>query len=155
MKLVREDPSLVHKVVAPAGSTLLCVNSRVCAPRTAYSRCCCHRFGETLMHATGHISSNRERTIVTTGFGPTMFPYWDDQVIDLAQDRWHLSARFRSAIPDQYRTLFLGRRSWVKKPKYRTTLMQEAETGDEFGLDAWERALEASRHTSSTPPSKL
>ena len=45
--MVAADPSLVHQVVAPAGSTLL--------------------FGETLVHATGPITSERERTIITTG----------------------------------------------------------------------------------------
>ena len=45
--MVAADPALVHQVVAPAGSTLL--------------------FGETLVHATGPITSERERTIITTG----------------------------------------------------------------------------------------
>ena len=55
-ELVAADPSLLHQVIAPPGSTLL--------------------FGETLVHCTGPLTSDRERAIITTGYGPTMFPYW-------------------------------------------------------------------------------
>ena len=54
IQMAQDDPSLVHQVVAPAGSTLL--------------------FGESLIHATSEITSERERTIITTGYGPPMFP---------------------------------------------------------------------------------
>ena len=47
--MVAADPSMAHQVVAPAGSTLL--------------------FGETLVHATGPVTTDRERTIITTGWG--------------------------------------------------------------------------------------
>ena len=43
----RQDPSMIHQVVAPAGSTLL--------------------FCQTLLHATGDIRSDRERSIIITG----------------------------------------------------------------------------------------
>lgn len=49
------DPSLIHLVVAPAGSTLL--------------------FAETLVHATGRIRSERERAIIVCD-GTRLFPYW-------------------------------------------------------------------------------
>ena len=124
--LAEADPSLIHQVVAPAGSTLL--------------------FSETLMHATGEIRSERERAIIVTGYGPTMFPYWDDQGGDLAQDRWALSAEFRERIPPSYRTLFLGRRSWNKAPRYRESLAQglpEGCGGGQPQLGAWEAAVAA------------
>ena len=54
-----DDRSLIHQVVAPAGSTLL--------------------FGEALIHATGHITSDRERCIVIGGYTPTMFQAWNGQ----------------------------------------------------------------------------
>ena len=124
--MANADPSLIHQVVAPAGSTLL--------------------FGETLMHATGQIRSEKERAIITTGYGPTMFPYWDDQAGDLAQDRWELSAEFRAKIPPSYRTLFLGMRHWNKAPRYRGSLDAEVDANsfEAAGqLGAWEAALAA------------
>ena len=44
----REDPSLVHHVVAPAGSTLV--------------------FAETLLHSSGEIRSDRERVVIIGGY---------------------------------------------------------------------------------------
>ena len=44
----REDPSLVHHVVAPAGSTLL--------------------FCETLLHSSGEVRSDRERVVIIGGY---------------------------------------------------------------------------------------
>jgi hypothetical protein len=69
---------MITNVVAPAGSTLL--------------------FGETLVHATGQIQSDKERTIITSAYGPPMFPYWDDGVLQddrRLQDGWALSPAFR------------------------------------------------------------
>ena len=50
VKAARENPSLIHQVVAPAGSTLL--------------------FCETLLHSTGDIRSDRERVIIIAGYQP-------------------------------------------------------------------------------------
>jgi ectoine hydroxylase-related dioxygenase (phytanoyl-CoA dioxygenase family) len=78
VEMARQDPSIVYSVVAPAGSTLL--------------------FGETLVHATGQIQSDTERTILTAAFGPPMWPYWDDGVLQddrRLQDSWTLSPAFR------------------------------------------------------------
>lgn len=50
IKAARQDPSLVHQVVAPAGSTLL--------------------FCETLLHAIGDLRSDRERVVVISGYKP-------------------------------------------------------------------------------------
>ena len=79
VEMVRQDPSMVHSIVAPAGSTLL--------------------FGETLVHATGQIQSDAERTILTSAYGPPMFPYWDDGVLQddrRLQEGWMLTPAFRS-----------------------------------------------------------
>ena len=102
--MVAADPSLVHQVVAPAGSTLL--------------------FGETLVHATGPITSERERTIITTGYAPPNFPYWDNMPSTDNQSDWRLlSDEFRASIPPELENLFLGRRHWNPNLRYRPGLM--------------------------------
>jgi len=85
-----EDRSLIHQVIAPAGSTLL--------------------FSETLIHATGQIRSDKERAIIITGYGSTLFPYWDNGT---------LSADFEEQIPEQLQTLFHGKEHWTRGPRYR------------------------------------
>ena len=52
-----EDPSMIHQVKAPAGSTLL--------------------FFESLMHAAGIIRSGRERPLILSGYLPVMFQAWN------------------------------------------------------------------------------
>lgn len=86
-----EDRSLIHQVIAPAGSTLL--------------------FSETLIHATGQIRSDRERAIIITGYGSRMFPYWDGG---------ELSPEFAARIPQNLQTLFHGKAHWTRAPRYRT-----------------------------------
>ncbi|MDP6361248.1 MAG: phytanoyl-CoA dioxygenase family protein [Planctomycetota bacterium] len=83
--------SLIHQVVAPAGSTLL--------------------FAETLIHATGQIRSDTERVILIAGYGTTLYPYWDNGI---------LSEEFENQIPDHMRTLFKGKVHWTRNPRYRT-----------------------------------
>ena len=85
------DRSLIHTVVAPAGSTLL--------------------FDETLIHATGEIRSDRERAIIIAGYGASMFPYWDGA---------DMSDEFKSHVPPQFQTLFLGKQHWTRGERYRT-----------------------------------
>jgi len=46
----REDLSLVHQVIAPAGSTLV--------------------FCETLLHSAGAVRSDRERVVIISGYQP-------------------------------------------------------------------------------------
>ncbi|MCC7262471.1 MAG: phytanoyl-CoA dioxygenase family protein [Candidatus Latescibacteria bacterium] len=107
------DRSLIHQVVAPAGSTLL--------------------FAETLIHATGQVRSDRERMILITGYGPTLFPYWDDG---------QLSPAFREGIPASLRPLFEGREHWTRGPRYRK--LTDPVDGRPFALGAWdERPLPA------------
>ncbi|MCY3761735.1 MAG: phytanoyl-CoA dioxygenase family protein [Gemmatimonadetes bacterium] len=105
--LAEEDRSLVHQVVAPAGSTLL--------------------FCETLVHSTGPIRSGRERIIIITGYGSTMFPYWD---------YGDLSPGFRERIPEQLKVLFEGKQVWTRGARYRDL----ATPADErrFALGEWD-----------------
>lgn len=85
------DRSLIHQVIAPAGSTLL--------------------FAETLIHATGQIRSDRERAIIVCGYGTRMFPYWDGG---------DMTPEFKAQIPPHLETLFFGKAHWTRAPRYRT-----------------------------------
>lgn len=85
------DRSLIHQVVAPAGSTLL--------------------FNETLIHATGQIRSDNERTIIIGGFGAAMLPWWD---------RDHLSESLSAKVPLHLRTLIFGKAHWTRGERYRS-----------------------------------
>ena len=85
------DPSLIHQVVAPAGSTLL--------------------FGESLIHATGRIRSDRQRAIVIGGYTPTMFQAWNGQ---------EPSAAFVESQPEALQPLLSGSDRWSWKRRHRT-----------------------------------
>lgn len=108
VQVAYEDRSLIHQVVAPAGSTLL--------------------FAETLIHATGQVRSDRERAILITGYGPTLFPYWDDG---------QLSPSFSGRIPPQLRPLFQGREHWTRGPRYRQ--LTDPVDARAFSLGAWDQ----------------
>ncbi len=101
-----QDRSLIHQVIAPAGSTLL--------------------FSETLIHATGHICSDNERVIIITGYGSTLFPYWD---------KGTLSNTFRKEIPPQLKTLFHGKSHWTRGPRYRR--LNTPTDNREFPMGKW------------------
>ena len=102
-----EDRSLIHQVIAPAGSTLL--------------------FAETLMHATGRIKSERERAIIVCGYGTRQFPYWDGG---------DLQPEFAAQIPEHMKTFFFGKAHWTRAPKYRT-LAQPVDPRKFTLADAW------------------
>ncbi|NKB65701.1 MAG: hypothetical protein GKR89_01450 [Candidatus Latescibacteria bacterium] len=85
-----EDPSLIHQVVAPAGSTLL--------------------FGEALIHATGKIRSQRERVIVIGGYTPPMFQAWNGQ---------EPTAAFVEETPEPLRALVSGSDKWHWQRRFR------------------------------------
>ena len=85
------DRSLIHQMVAPAGSTLL--------------------FCETLIHATGQIRGDRERVIIIGGFGAAMMPWWDGPPA---------CESFGDQIPARLNTLFNGKAHWTRAPRYRT-----------------------------------
>jgi ectoine hydroxylase-related dioxygenase (phytanoyl-CoA dioxygenase family) len=109
-----EDRSLIHQVVAPAGSTLL--------------------FVEPLIHATGHLTSTRERVIIITGYGPAQFPYWGDG--ELTED-------FKKQIPPNQNLLFQGRQNWDRRVKEREDLMTPADPR-RFELGIWNQRDSAS-----------
>jgi ectoine hydroxylase-related dioxygenase (phytanoyl-CoA dioxygenase family) len=85
------DPSLIHQVIAPAGSTLL--------------------FGEALIHATGRIRSDRERVIIIGGYTPPMFQAWNGQ---------EPSAEFVAQTPEALRPLVSGSDKWHWERRFRT-----------------------------------
>ena len=74
-----EDPRLIHRVEAPAGSTLL--------------------FFESLMHSHGILRSGRERALVLGGYTPTMFQTWRG---------YEPSADFVVTLSDEHRALLTG-----------------------------------------------
>jgi ectoine hydroxylase-related dioxygenase (phytanoyl-CoA dioxygenase family) len=86
-----EDPSLIHQVIAPAGSTLL--------------------FGEALIHATGQIRSQRERVIVIGGYTPPMFQAWNGQ---------EPSADFIAQTPEPLKPLISGNAKWSWERQFRS-----------------------------------
>lgn len=93
-----DDRSLIHQVVAPAGSTLL--------------------FGEALIHATGHIRSERERVIVIGGYTPTMFQAWNGQ---------EPSAEFlTNSVQPRHKALISGSDRWSWAQRHRTLGTQAA-----------------------------
>lgn len=106
-----QDRSLIHQVIAPAGSTLL--------------------FVEPLIHATGQLTSERERVIIITGYGPAQLPYWGDG---------ELTEEFKAQIPPNQHLLFHGRQNWDRRVRERDDLMTPADPR-RFELGVWnERA---------------
>jgi len=102
-----QDRSIIHQVIAPAGSTLL--------------------FVEPLIHATGLLTSGRERVIIITGYGPAQLPYWGDG---------ELTPEFKAHIPPNQHLLFHGRQNWNRRELERTDLMTPADSRS-FGLGVW------------------
>ena len=88
-----ENPSLLHQVEAPAGSSLL--------------------FAESLIHATGVLRSDRERVIIIGGYTPPMFQVWPGQ---------EPSREFVAGLPEELRPLISGSDSWNWKRKCRNAL---------------------------------
>jgi len=78
VKAARENPDLIHQVTAPAGSTLV--------------------FYETLLHATGDITSDRERTIIINGYKP-----WN-----VIGEYKEFSDEFRARLPEELEPLIYG-----------------------------------------------
>jgi hypothetical protein len=86
-----EDPSLIHQVIAPAGSTLL--------------------FAESLIHATGQLRSDKERVILIGGYTPPMFRAWPGQ---------EPSEEFIASVPEVFKPLIAGTESWQWEQRYRS-----------------------------------
>lgn len=92
-----EDPSLIHQVIAPAGSTLL--------------------FAESLIHATGQLRSDKERVIIIGGYTPPMFRAWPGQ---------EPSQAFIDNLPEVYKPLIGATASWHWEQRHRTLDMAVA-----------------------------
>lgn len=88
-----EDPSLIHQVVAPAGSSLL--------------------FCESLIHATGIQRSEQERCIIIGGYTPPMFKVWPGQ---------EPSDEFVASLPKNLHPLICGSESWNWRRRCRPGL---------------------------------
>ena len=84
------DPSLIHQVIAPAGSTLV--------------------FYESLIHASGEIRSGQDRPLVISGWSPCNFQPWThfDPCPDL----------LKRCTEDQ-REMLTGSRRWAFEPAGR------------------------------------
>ncbi|MFT5087122.1 MAG: ectoine hydroxylase-related dioxygenase (phytanoyl-CoA dioxygenase family) [Candidatus Latescibacterota bacterium] len=82
------DPSMIHQVEAPAGSTLL--------------------FYESLVHAAGIIKSDKDRLLILGGYMPTMFQPWMDYDPD---------PDFAKIQSDEHRALLTGEQkfNWPRK----------------------------------------
>ena len=91
-----EDRSLIHQVVAPAGSSLL--------------------FTESLMHATGQITSDRERIIIICGYAMTYFPWL---FMDSHRPGFALNPAFIERIPAPLKHLFVSQGYIQREPRYR------------------------------------
>ena len=88
-EIAYDYPSLIHQVIGLAGSTLL--------------------FSETLVHATNEIESDRERTIISAGYGSRLMPMWEG----------NSTAEFLDHVPPQLRTFFGGKAHWTRGARYR------------------------------------
>jgi hypothetical protein len=83
-----EDPTMIHQVEAPAGSTLL--------------------FYESLIHAAGIIESDKDRLLILGGYMPTMFQAWNGYDPDID---------FAATVSDEHRALLTGESKfhWPRK----------------------------------------
>ena len=83
-----DDPSMIHQVEAPAGSTLL--------------------FYESLIHAAGIIRSDKDRLLILGGYMPTMFQAWNHYDPDMD---------FAATVSDEHRALLTGESkfNWPRK----------------------------------------
>jgi hypothetical protein len=96
IKAAYEDRSLIHQVIAPAGSALL--------------------FTEALMHATGQITSDRERVIIISGYSEPNFPWL---FMDSHQPGFALDPKFVESLPEALRYLFVSKGYMQRQAKYR------------------------------------
>lgn len=91
------DRSLIHQFIAPAGSCLL--------------------FTEALLHATGYLTSDRERVILICGYGTTYFPW---QFMESHRADFRLEPAFLERVPEHLRYLYVSKGYIQRQPRYRT-----------------------------------
>ena len=99
-----EERSLIHQVVAPAGSALV--------------------FTESLLHATGHNRSNRERAIMIAGFGTTYFPW---KYMESHRPDFQLDPEFLRNVPASVRHMYESKGYITRQRRYRTLAEQRDE----------------------------
>ena len=87
----KDDPSLIHHVVAPAGSTLL--------------------FYEALVHSAGIIKSDNDRLLIIAGYSPTMFATWRGYDPD---------PEFLKTVDEKYIPLLTGSKRFTGPTRVRT-----------------------------------
>ena len=85
-----EDPSLIHQITAPAGSTLL--------------------FTESLIHATGRRRNEGDRVMIVAGYTPTQFQPWNGN---------EPSEQFIDTLPDSIKPLISGSDGWKRNHRFR------------------------------------
>lgn len=105
-----ENPSMIHQVVAPAGSTLL--------------------FFETLIHATGPVRSARERTILIGGYSHPKF-----QTHMLGGEG--PSPQFVQQVPERLRELLTGSPYWTWQERHRSLGMPANMPGVSYEARMW------------------
>ena len=123
VKAVREDPLLIHQVVAKAGSTLI--------------------FCETLLHASGDIRSDQERTIIITAYQPWRFR---------TNTTYEFTPEFEAGVPEPLRRLVFGS-DYEPRLRRRTLEMPvgSADPGDQldgFSLSTGDRSRCEGNHLS-------
>lgn len=91
-----QDRSHIHKIVAPAGSGVL--------------------FTEALIHATGRITSDKERVIIISGYSTSFFPFMMNEWSDNSQT-W--VPGFLENLPPEHRSLFVSSGYIQRRPYYR------------------------------------
>lgn len=89
-----DDPSLIHQVVAPAGSTMV-----MC---------------ETLIHATGQVRSDRERVMLIGSYA-----HPKHQALVTCQP----SPEFVDGLPEHLKELIAGKALWTWPERHRTLAM--------------------------------
>jgi hypothetical protein len=91
-----EDKSLIHKVTAKAGDTVL--------------------FSESLIHSTPCTFSGRERIMITSVYTPPMYQTYN---------RYDMNPAAIEKFEPRYRALFTGSRGWTWTQKIRPSLGAE------------------------------
>lgn len=90
IRAAEDDPSLIHQVIAPAGSTLL--------------------FFEALMHSSGIIRSDKDRMLIIGGYTPTMFVPWQG---------YDPLPKFVDEVSPSLKPLITGSSRYHRTPRYR------------------------------------
>jgi ectoine hydroxylase-related dioxygenase (phytanoyl-CoA dioxygenase family) len=97
-----EDPSLIHHVVAPAGSTLV--------------------FFESLLHSggSGETYNGKERVLILASFLPAMYQAWND---------YNPYMPFMETLNEDHRQLFTGSRQYGGGRRARDLAAPREHTG--------------------------